>query len=63
VYVCICHGVTEKDIEQAVKQGVCSMKMLSESMQVSTQCGCCAEQAHQVLEEAMFKTKRSLSQV
>ena len=55
MYVCICHTVTEKDIHQAVKQGVCSMKMLSDSMQVSKQCGCCANHAGKVLEEAMYQ--------
>ena len=53
MYVCICHAVTEKDIQGAVKQGVCSMKMLSEFMPVSNQCGCCDDHARKVLEEAI----------
>lgn len=60
MYVCICHNVTEKDIHKAVKQGVCSMKMLSECMQVSNQCGCCANHAGKVLEEAIHQTGKSL---
>jgi bacterioferritin-associated ferredoxin len=53
MYVCICHAVTEKDIQKAVKQGICSMESLSENMAVSTRCGCCASHAHQVLTEAL----------
>jgi bacterioferritin-associated ferredoxin len=55
MYVCICHGVTDKDIQQAAQQGVSSMEKLSESMQVGSQCGCCKECANQVLEEALNK--------
>jgi bacterioferritin-associated ferredoxin len=57
MYVCICHNITEKDIHQAVKQGVSSLKMLSESMQVSKECGCCADHAAKVLDEAMHPPK------
>jgi bacterioferritin-associated ferredoxin len=53
MYVCICHAVTEKDIQKAVKQGICSMEGLSENMAVSTRCGCCADHAHKVLTEAI----------
>lgn len=53
MYVCICHAVTEKDIHKAVKQGICSMKMLSEAMAVSSQCGSCNAYACQVLQEAL----------
>jgi bacterioferritin-associated ferredoxin len=52
MYICICRGVTEKDIQNAVKQGICSMESLSESMGVSTQCGCCTTHACKALEEA-----------
>lgn len=53
MYVCICNAVTEKDIQRAVKQGVCSMESLSAVVPICTQCGCCADYAGQVLEQAM----------
>ncbi len=53
MYVCICHGITDKDIQEAPKQGICSMKMLRESMQVGNQCGCCQDYANQILQEAI----------
>jgi bacterioferritin-associated ferredoxin len=53
MYVCICNTVTEKDIQQAVKQGVSSLEMLSENMQVSNDCGCCADHASKVLAAAI----------
>jgi bacterioferritin-associated ferredoxin len=30
MYVCICHAITEKDIQKAVNKGACSIAMLSE---------------------------------
>lgn len=53
MYICICQGVTEKDIQNAVKQGVCSMERLTESTGISTQCGCCTSHACRALEEAI----------
>jgi bacterioferritin-associated ferredoxin len=58
MYICICQGITEKDIQNAVKEGICSMERLSESTGVSTQCGCCADHAHKTLEDA--KKRRQL---
>jgi bacterioferritin-associated ferredoxin len=53
MYVCICNAVTEKDIHQAVKQGISSLEMLSELTSVSLQCGCCKNHACKVLQEAI----------
>lgn len=53
MYVCICNAVTEKDIHQAVKQGISSLETLSELTSVSLQCGCCKNHASKVLQEAM----------
>jgi bacterioferritin-associated ferredoxin len=52
MYICICQGITEKDIQKAVKQGICTIERLAESTGVSTQCGCCMAHACQTLEEA-----------
>jgi bacterioferritin-associated ferredoxin len=58
MYVCICNGVTDKDIQNAVKQGISSMKMLSELTSISRQCGCCKTHAHKVLQEAIMINKK-----
>lgn len=56
MYICICNAITEKDIHQAVKQGISTMEMLSELTSVSRQCGCCKNHAHQILEEAVSQS-------
>lgn len=53
MYVCICKGITERDIHQAVEQGISSLEKLSEVTAVSKDCGCCADYACKVLQEAM----------
>ncbi|GAB4313171.1 MAG: (2Fe-2S)-binding protein [Geminocystis sp.] len=53
MYVCICNGVTEKDIHKAVERGICSLDQLSAKTSVTKHCGCCTEYACKVIEEAM----------
>lgn len=53
MYICICNAVTEKDIHQAVGQGVCSLEGLSEVTGVSRDCGSCMGHACQALEKAI----------
>lgn len=57
MYVCICNAVTERDIHQAVQQGISSVEQLSEVTSVSLVCGCCKSYAGQIIEEAMSSCK------
>lgn len=57
MYICICDEVTERDIYQAVKQGVSSFEQLSEVISVSSVCGCCKTYADQVIQEAILNDK------
>lgn len=63
MYVCVCNAITEKDIHQAVKQGVCTMEMLSETTSVSRQCGCCESHACKVLEKAVSLSGQACTSV
>lgn len=49
MFVCICHGITEEDIETAVGQGVNSMQQLREQLNVAKQCGRCMQFAKSTL--------------
>ena len=53
MYVCLCHGITERDIESAVDEGVRSLKELSATLGVATQCGKCSCHAKQCLRESI----------
>lgn len=45
MYVCICNGITDKQIRAAVAEGVTSLQQLEEKLGVGSQCGSCAEHA------------------
>ncbi|HBD10653.1 MAG TPA: bacterioferritin [Porticoccaceae bacterium] len=52
MYVCVCHGVTDRAIAQAAQEGACSLGELAQSLRVATCCGKCAELAQSLLKAA-----------
>ncbi|PKM04894.1 MAG: hypothetical protein CVV16_03135 [Gammaproteobacteria bacterium HGW-Gammaproteobacteria-6] len=42
MYVCLCKGVTDKQIRNAVAEGASSLRDLRQALDVATQCGKCA---------------------
>ena len=50
MYVCICKGVTESALREAVYQGAGRMRDLKASLGVTEQCGLCACHAKEVLD-------------
>lgn len=53
MYVCLCHGVRDEDIRQAVEQGAVTLADLSARTGCATGCGCCAEFAQTLLESEL----------
>jgi len=53
MYVCMCHGVTDKQIRQAVCDGAASMRELRQELGVASDCGRCAQFAKQLLDETL----------
>jgi len=60
MYVCICSGVTDRAIYEAVDRGVRTLSELTLDTGVATQCGTCASVARKVLKEAVSE-KRQIS--
>jgi len=58
MYICICRGVTDTAIREAVCQGADRMKDLRTCLGVSEQCGLCAVQAKEVLEQELLRKHR-----
>ena len=52
MYVCLCRGVTESDIQQAVAEGARRMRDLYQRSGVAGQCGGCAGHAQACLRQA-----------
>ncbi|WP_194756876.1 bacterioferritin-associated ferredoxin [Aliidiomarina indica] len=53
MYVCLCKGVTDKQITRAVENGACTMRDLRQQFGVGTQCGKCTCHARDVLHESL----------
>ena len=56
MYVCICNGITENQIRNAVSDGVRSLRELRADLGVASCCGKCADCAQQVIHETLSTT-------
>lgn len=52
MYVCICKAITEKQVREAVRNGVHTFKELRHTLGVAIECGQCAGFAHRCLKAA-----------
>ncbi len=63
MYVCICHGVTEKDIQKAAKSGATDLQDIQNLTGCATGCGTCAESAIEVLQAAHIRKTPDFLQI
>jgi bacterioferritin-associated ferredoxin len=61
MYVCLCHGITDKTIKQAViENGIGNMRQLKQHLAIGSQCGRCIQMAQSIIDstivdESLFK--------
>jgi bacterioferritin-associated ferredoxin len=61
MYICLCNGITDKQIKNAVRQeGVGNVRDLKHSLNVGNQCGRCVQMAQDIIDativdESLFK--------
>lgn len=53
MFVCVCNGITERQIREAVHDGACSLNELGARLGLASGCGTCAEFANEVLIDAL----------
>lgn len=41
MYICLCRGVSDKEIQEAIEKGHNTLKLLAKNLNVATQCGTC----------------------
>lgn len=51
MYICLCKGVTDTQIRDAVTNGVCSMRDLRARLDVASQCGKCGQDCKSIINE------------
>lgn len=52
MYVCICHGITDRAIRRAAASGARSLADLTAMTGIASGCGSCADLARELLEES-----------
>jgi len=53
MYVCVCKGITDRQIENAVLEGANNLGKLRKSLGVASQCGKCSCQAREIISETL----------
>lgn len=53
MYVCLCNGITDREIKQSIRAGANNLQDLRDQLGVGTQCGQCACLSQELLNEAM----------
>lgn len=53
MYVCLCQGVTDGQIREAILDGCCSYREVRNATGVATQCGKCACLAKEVVRDTL----------
>ena len=59
MYVCLCEGVTDGQIREAIYEGCCSYRDVRKTLGVASQCGKCACLAKQVVRETLSDVHNS----
>ena len=60
MYVCLCRGITDTQIKEAVQQGASTMEDLGHILGVSQGCGSCANLANELMLQQIEETKLKL---
>lgn len=58
MYVCLCKGITDQDIKEAVYNGLDTIKDLKNKFAVGSQCGGCISVVKQVLNKELADNAR-----
>ena len=53
MYVCLCKGITDRQIESAVLEGATSLGKLRKSLGVASQCGKCSCLTREILNDTL----------
>jgi bacterioferritin-associated ferredoxin len=53
MYVCLCKGITDHQIKEAVYDGATSVRELRKTLGVTSQCGKCALTTREILNQSL----------
>ncbi|MBB3167821.1 bacterioferritin-associated ferredoxin [Simiduia aestuariiviva] len=53
MYVCICKGITDSQITDAVAEGATNLRQVRKALGVASQCGKCGVLAQEIIDETL----------
>ncbi|MCW8194258.1 hypothetical protein F6455_05635 [Proteobacteria bacterium 005FR1] len=53
MYVCLCNGITDREIKQSIREGASSLQDLHDNLGVASQCGQCACLTQELLDDTL----------
>lgn len=60
MYVCICKGITDREVQAAIDDGCSSLRELRSELGVASNCGKCAGYARELLAESKITNPAAL---
>lgn len=61
MYVCLCRGITDQDIKEAVANGAESYREVREMLDLGTCCGRCAPEARMIISDEVSQIAAGLA--
>ena len=58
MYVCLCNGISDKQIREVVDRGAESLSEVQSYLPVANCCGCCESTAHEIIEGHLESARR-----
>lgn len=63
MYVCLCNGVTDKQIKASIKEGATTMRALYKEHNIGSQCGKCCQCAKSILNNELIQIAEAQVQI
>ncbi|WP_286833515.1 MULTISPECIES: bacterioferritin-associated ferredoxin [Acinetobacter] len=61
MYVCLCRGITDQDIKEAIANGAESYREVREMLDLGTCCGRCAPEARMIISDEVSQIAARLA--
>jgi bacterioferritin-associated ferredoxin len=62
MYVCLCRGITDRQIRGAVDQGACTLSQVRGMLSVADCCGRCLPMTRQIIREQIQAAQEACAQ-
>jgi bacterioferritin-associated ferredoxin len=56
MYICVCHGISDRQIREVVDRGAASLDQVQAHLPVASCCGCCEDSARELIESHVDAT-------